>query len=143
MVDHTNTFHVGLYIQMLAYIGNIYSDSSDRKQPLCTDDKMVNALHAYSALLTSGHSKRFTILPKIHPFTHTFTQRRRSEPCRATTSSPGAVRVRVLVLGLNPQLGGAGDRTNNLTVTSRPALPPEPHAAPNNGTALLLYYELL
>ena len=28
-----------------------------------------------------------------------------------------------------PQLGGAGDRTSNLQVTRRPALPPEPHAA--------------
>ena len=31
---------------------------------------------------------------------------------------------------LDTRLGGAGDRTSNLQVTSRPALPPEPHAAP-------------
>ena len=33
----------------------------------------VNGLDSYSAFLTSGHSKRFTILPNIHPFMHTFT----------------------------------------------------------------------
>ena len=30
---------------------------------------------------------------------------------------------------LAARLGGAGDRTSDLPVTSRPALPPEPHAA--------------
>ena len=47
----------------------------------------------------SNHSKRFTILPHIHPFTHTSTHRRRSRPRRATASSPGAVRVRCLAQG--------------------------------------------
>ena len=38
----------------------------------------------------------------------------------------GAVRVRRLALGhLETPLGGAGDPTSNLQVTSRPALPPE------------------
>ena len=32
-------------------------------------------LHSYSAFLTSGHSRRLTILPNIHPFMHTFTHR--------------------------------------------------------------------
>ena len=35
---------------------------------------------------------------------------------------------------LNTQRGGAGDRTRNLTVTSSPALPLEPHSAPIVGT---------
>ena len=37
---------------------------------------IVNGLafvHLYSAFLTSGHSKRFTVFPNIHPFIHTFT----------------------------------------------------------------------
>ena len=40
------------------------------------------------------------------------------------------IRVRRLAQG-HPDtlLGGAGDRTSNLLVTSPPALPPEPHAA--------------
>ena len=81
--------------------------------------------------LTSGHSKCFTTLPLIHSFMHTFTHRRRSQPRRATASWSGAVRVRRLAQGhLHTQLGGAGDRTGDLPVTSRPALPPEPHAAP-------------
>ena len=59
---------------------------------------------AYTALfLTSGRSKRCTTLPHIHPFMHTFTHRRRSQPRRATASSSGAVRVRWLPLGA---LGG-------------------------------------
>ena len=42
--------------------------------------------------------------------THTFTHRRRSQPCRATASSLGAVGVRCLAQAhLNTQLGGAGD----------------------------------
>ena len=37
--------------------------------------------------------------------------------------------MRCLALGyLNTQLGGAGERTSNPPVTSRPALPPDPHA---------------
>ena len=71
--------------------------------------KMVNRLHLYSAFLGSGHSKRFTIWPHIHPFMHTFTLPRRCQPWQAT--------------------GGAGDGTSNLPVTSQPALPPETHAA--------------
>jgi hypothetical protein len=91
---------------------------------------MVNGLQLYHAFLTSGRSKRFTILPNIHPFTHTFTHRRRSLPRRATASSSGAVRVRRLAQGhLDTQLGGAGDRTSNLPVTGQPAVPPEPHVA--------------
>ena len=45
--------------------------------------------------------------------------------------------VRCLAQGhLNTHLGGAGDQTSNLPVTSRPALPSEPHAAPK----LTLYF---
>ena len=68
-----------------------------------------------------NHSKRFTILPNIHPFTY----RRRCQPRKATTSSSKAVRVRCLSQGyLNTRLGGSGDRTSNLLVTSQPTLPP-------------------
>ena len=80
---------------------------------------MVNELHLYSALLTSGHLKHFTILPNFHPFMHTFPHRRRSQPCKAT------VMLRCLAQGhLDTQLSGAGDRTGNLPVTSQLALPP-------------------
>ena len=40
------------------------------------------------------HSKCCTILPNIPLFIHPFTHPRRRQPCEATTSSPGAVRVR-------------------------------------------------
>ena len=53
---------------------------------------MVNALSLYRALLTSGRSKRFTISPNIHPFTHTLTHRQPCQPRRATASSSGGVR---------------------------------------------------
>ena len=99
---------------------------------------MVNGLHFYSSFLTSGHSKLFTIshCNTIHPFMHTFTHRWRSQPCNATASSPGAVRVRCFAQGhLNTRLGGAGDRPSNLPVTSHPALP-KAHAALYNSWLL-------
>ena len=47
-------------------------------------------------------------------------------PRKTTASSSGAVRVRGLAQGhLDTQLAGAGDRTSNLAVTNRTALPPE------------------
>ena len=77
---------------------------------------MVNGLHLYSG----GHSKRFTISLNIHPSMHTFTHPRWCQPCKATASSPGAVRVRCLAEGhLDTRLGGAGDRNSNLPVTSQ------------------------
>ena len=89
---------------------------------------MVNGLHLDSAFLTSGHSKHsLTILPNIPPFMHTFTQRRRRPPQKATASSSGAVRV--LCLAQEHLDTQGGDRTSNLPVTSRPALPAETHAA--------------
>ena len=91
--------------------------------------KMVNVLHLYSAFQTSGNSKRFTMLPNIHPFINTFTHRRRSQPRRATASSSGAVRVRRLPHGHLDTLytlALAGVRTSNLPVTSQPAQPPGP-----------------
>ena len=91
---------------------------------------MVNGLYLFSAVLTSSHSKRFTIRHNIHPFMHTFTHRRRCHPRRAIASSSGAVRARRLAQGhLETQLGGDGDRTSNLPVTSQPTLPPEQHFA--------------
>ena len=67
----------------------------------------------------------YNIASHIHPFMHTFTHRRRGrQPCKTS----GALRVRCLAQGhVDIQLGGAGDRTSNLPVTSQPALPPEPH----------------
>ena len=84
-------------------------------------------VHIYSALFpTSDHSKSFTTLPHIHSFTH----RRRCRPQKAAISSYGVGRVRFLPQeDLDTQLGGAGDRTSNLPVTSQPALPPEPRAS--------------
>ena len=87
--------------------------------------------HLENAFLKSGHSKRFTLMPNIHPFMPTFTLRRRCEPRKRTASWSGAVRGRRLAQGhLDAQLGGAGVRTSNLPVTSRPAPPPEPRAVP-------------
>ena len=58
--------------------------------------KVVNVLHLYHAFLTSGQSKRYTMLPNIHPFMHTFTHRRQSQPRRAASI---LVRVRHLTQG--------------------------------------------
>ena len=58
--------------------------------------------------------------------THSFTHSQQCQPCKAPASSSGAVRVRYLAHGhLDTQLGGAGDQTSNLAVTSQPAVPPE------------------
>ena len=79
----------------------------------------------------SGRSKRFTILPNIHPsFMHTFTHRQRGRARRATASWSGAGRVRHLAQGHLDTLGHARrsrDETSDLPVTSQRALPPEPH----------------
>ena len=84
----------------------------------CTT-KMVDGLDLYRAFLTSGHSKCFTILPHIHPFIHTFTHQRRCQPCRATASWSGAVRVRCLYQGhFETRRGGTGDQTSNLLVVT-------------------------
>ena len=86
---------------------------------------VVNELQLYSAILTSGHSKSFTICPNIHPFMHTFTAESTTIAVRSV-----AVRVRCFAQGQHDALlGGAGDRTSNLPVTSQPTLPPEPHAS--------------
>ena len=59
------------------------------------ETNMVNGLHSSSTFLTSGHSKRFTILPHIQPFiyTHSHTDGGVSH-ARRQTSSSGAVKVR-------------------------------------------------
>ena len=55
--------------------------------------QMINGLHLYHAVLTSCHSKLFTVLPNIHPFiTH--------------SSWSGAVRVGRLAQGHLHTLGG-------------------------------------
>ena len=49
-----------------------------------------------------------------------------SQPCKEAVSSLGVVRVRCLFQGhLDTKVGGAEDRTSNLSVTGPPALPPE------------------
>ena len=60
------------------------------------------------------------ISPK-RPFIHTFEHRRQDQPCKATASSPGAVRVRCLAQRqLNLQLEGSRDQASNLPVTGQP-----------------------
>ena len=66
-----------------------------------------------------------TQLPTIHSSIHTPAAE------STTASSTGAVGVRSLAQGhLDTVLGGAGDRTSNLRVTSKPAQPPQ-HIATN------------
>jgi len=60
-------------------------------------------------------SKAFTFLPHIHPFIHTFTHRRRCQPCKATASWSGAVKVRWCLAQGHLH---TWDRTSNLPVAS-------------------------
>ena len=91
-----------------------------------TNNRRINGKwYAYSAFLTSGHSKCSTILPyihpPIHPFMHTFTRRLCRQPCKATASWSEAVRLSRLARG------HLSTRTSTLLVSSQPALPPGPH----------------
>ena len=65
-----------------------------------------------------GHLADAFIQSDLHRLIQTLTHRWQSQPCKATASSSGAVRVKCLAQGhINTQLGGAGDRTSNLSVT--------------------------
>ena len=94
-------------------------------------DLIIHRLHSHTAFLSSGHSKRFTTLPNIHPFIHTFTHRRWSQPRKATASSSGAVRASCSTLR------ETGGRTSNLPATSQPSLPPKPRAEAHRLTCLV------
>ena len=68
--------------------------------------------------LQLGHLSDAFIQSDLHRLIHTLTHLRQSEPCKATASSSGAVRVKCLAEGhINTQLGGARDRTSSLSVT--------------------------
>ena len=89
------------------------------------DPIMLNGLHFCSALLTSGHSKWFTILHSpIHAHIHTpTTESTRQGDSQLVRSSQGEVSC-----SRTPQ--HSGNRTSNLTVLpSQPTLLPERHAA--------------
>ena len=97
---------------------------------------MVNGRHLYSTFQTSGHSKRFTILLTFtHSCTHSHTDggvsHARRQSARREQLGCG-VSLRDTDTRLDTRLWGAKDRTSNLTVTSQPTLPPEPHAPRTN-----------
>ena len=80
----------------------------------------------YSIRLHLGYFSDAFIQSNLQRFIHTFTHRRRSQPRKALASSSGAVRVRSLARGhFDTQLGGAGNCTRNLPVTTEPTLPLE------------------
>ena len=95
----------------------------------------LNGPHLFSAFLTIDHPIRFTLLPHIHHSrTHSHTDGGVSHARRQPARRELTVRVRCLAQGhLDTQLGGAGDRTNNLQVTSQPALP-HTHTHTNRST---------
>ena len=68
----------------------------------------------------------------IHAHIHAHIHSHNHTPTATVESTPqcdSPVRVRRLAQGhLDTQLGGAGNWTSNLQVTSRPAVPPEPDA---------------
>ena len=78
-------------------------------------------------------------IASLSPIIQTFPHRRWSQPCRATASSSGAVRVRRLARGhLDTHLGGAGDRTSTLRLPADPLyllspMPPPDREAPQRG----------
>ena len=71
---------------------------------------------------------------------HTFTHQWRCQPRKVPASSSGAVRVRCRAQGHLNTLGGAGDQTRNLPVTSQP----ERHATPpHNEESTIKYHRAL
>jgi hypothetical protein len=68
--------------------------------------------------LQLGHLADAFIQSDLHRLIHTLTHQRQSQQCKATASSSGAGRIKCLAQAhINTQLGGAGDRTSNLSVT--------------------------
>ena len=88
-----------------------------RVEPFSTEKSAFGGLHLHLHL---GDLADTFIQTDLQRFLHTFTHQRRCQPCKATASSSGAVRVRCLAQGhLDTRRGWAGDWT------SKPALPPE------------------
>ena len=81
-------------------------------------------------------TQSFTILPHIHPVIHTFTHRRRCQPCKAPAGSWGAVRVRCLAHGhLNTQARrsrGSNQQTYGYQQTRSTTWPTCPPAMKHN-----------
>ena len=84
----------------------------------------LSVIHLHSGGFADAFIQR-----DLQPFIHTcifIHIRRWCRQRRVTASLTGAVRVRCVAQGhLDTMLGGAGDQTSNLPVTSQPALPPE------------------
>ena len=80
----------------------------------------------FDTTLVNGKCALQYWIHNINLFKQTLTHRRRCQSRKVTASSSGAIRVRRLAQQhLDTRLGGAGDRTSNLLVTSHPALPTE------------------
>ena len=95
-----------------------------------TVKQMKVGLERTGVFVTHTNSSDRTFLGQNRYYIYILGNGSQVNPRKATASSPGAVRVRRLAQGhLNTQLGGAGDRTSDLLVTSQRALPPEPQAA--------------
>ena len=86
-----------------------------------SDNNMVNGLHlTWHICVTRGHPNLCTILPHNKPF----IRRQRCQPCKATASSSGAVKVRCLAQGhLDNRLGGAGNELATLRSPANPLYP--------------------
>ena len=116
------------------------------RRPLCPDPCRVSPSHAQHCSSQKGfvNGKQTAFIQRfsnhwplkalyiiaqhspIHSHVHTPTV---ESTTQGDSQLTGAVRVRRLAQGhLVTQLGGAGDQTSNLPVTSQPALPPEPQA---------------
>ena len=95
----------------------------------CWKAEAVITLLSFTNTFSQSTQKRFTILPHIHPFIYTYIHTLTAES--ATQGDSQLVRNgrgEASRSGTPRQLlGGAGDRTRDLLVTSRPALPPEPN----------------
>ena len=130
-------------IQIKAYLHVLLQRSHSTRPYLITQKKLdcIHLLYLYSNfIIPSGHPKRFTHSPIhththifTHSYTHTFTHTHIHTPtavASAMQSDSQLVRSSqgegVLLRDTSTlELGGAGDRTGNLAVTSRPSLLPE------------------
>ena len=98
----------------------MWREERDRCWARCSTPVTQQHVAGDTVLFNLGHFADTFIQRDLQLFIHTSTPWRRNPPCKATGSQRGAGRVRCLAQEhLETQLGGAGDQTRNLLVTSQ------------------------
>ena len=108
-------------------------------QNACTQLNVV--FSKWTTFLTSGQSALQYCLTFTHSCTHSHTDGGVNN-ARWQAACLDQLGLGVLLRDTSTRLGGAGDRTSNLPVTTKHAIPPEPHVAPILSSLLLFSLNL-